>query len=79
MFRSADESLKDETRLLLLWVGSLVTLHTCVFIHIKSVVKPVSRVYKSCLKAVIYNNILYILNKHEYLYVGVVVRGCWGG
>ena len=28
MFSSADESLKDETHLLLLWDGSLVTLHT---------------------------------------------------
>ena len=27
LFSSADEFLKDETRLLLLWVGSLLTLH----------------------------------------------------
>ena len=38
---STDESFKDETRLLLLWVGSLVTPHTFVFTHITSVVKPV--------------------------------------
>ena len=54
---SADESLKDETRLLLLWVGSLLTLHTFVFTHITSMVKPVhtfmarSRISKSRLKA----------------------------
>ena len=57
LFSSADESLKDETRLLLLWVGSLVTLQILVFTHITSVVKPVhifmarSRVSKSRLKA----------------------------
>ena len=57
MFSSADESLKEETRLLLIWVGSLVTLHTFVFTHITSVVKPVhifmtgGRVSKSHLKA----------------------------
>ena len=34
LFSSADESLKDETRLLLLWVGSLVTLYTAVFTYI---------------------------------------------
>ena len=38
---STDESLKDETRLLLLCVGSLVTLHTFMFTHITSVVRPV--------------------------------------
>ena len=41
MFSSADESLKDETHLLLFWFGSLVTLHTFVLVHITSVVKPV--------------------------------------
>ena len=46
IFSSADESLKNKTRLLRLrlrvcWVGSLVTLHTLVFTHITSVVKPV--------------------------------------
>ena len=52
------QSLKDETRLLLLWVGSLETLHIFVFNHIKSVVKPVhffmtrNRIFKS-LKAVL--------------------------
>ena len=40
MFSSTDESLKDETRLLLLWDGSLVALYTFVFIHIAFVVKP---------------------------------------
>ena len=39
-FSSADESWKEETRLLLLWVGPLVTLHTIVFTYIASVVKP---------------------------------------
>ena len=34
MFSSADESLKNETRLQLLWVGSLVALYTIVFTHI---------------------------------------------
>ena len=34
LFSSADESLKDETRLPLLWHGSLVTLHTlCSYIY----------------------------------------------
>ena len=34
LFSSADKSLKDETRLLLLWYGSLVTLHTlCLYIY----------------------------------------------
>ena len=48
---------EHKTRLPLLWVGLLVTLHTFVFIHIRSVVKPVhtfmarSRVSESCLKA----------------------------
>ena len=50
---STDETLNNEKRLLLLWVGLLVTLHTFVFTHITSVVKPVhifmarSRVSKS--------------------------------
>ena len=54
---SADESLKDETRLLVFRVGSLVTLYTLAFTHITSVVKPVhifitrSRVSKNRLKA----------------------------
>ena len=34
LFRSADESLKEETRLLLLWVGSLVTLYTFVCMYV---------------------------------------------
>ena len=57
LFSSADKSLKDETHLLLLWVGLLVTLYIIVFTHIASVVKPVhifmagSRVSKSRLKA----------------------------
>ena len=57
LFSRADESLKDETRLLLLWVGSLLTLHTFVLTRVTSVVKPLhtfmvrSRVSKSCLKA----------------------------
>ena len=38
---STDDSFKDEARVLLLWVGSLVTLHTFVFTYITSVVKPV--------------------------------------
>ena len=56
-FSSADGSLKDETRLLLLWVGSLVILHTFVFTHLASVVKLMhtfmvrSRASKSYLKA----------------------------
>ena len=54
---STDESFMDETRLLLLLVGSLVTLHTFVFTHITSAVKAVqffmakSRAFKSRLKA----------------------------
>ena len=47
LFSSGDESLKDETRLLLLWDGSLVTLHilcSYIFIH-ASVVKPVQPVH----------------------------------
>ena len=39
IFNSADESLKDETRLLLFRIGSLVTLHTFVFAHIRFMVK----------------------------------------
>ena len=60
MFSSADESLKDETRLLLPWDGLLVTLRTFVFVHIASVLKSVriftarSRVSKSCLMAELY-------------------------
>ena len=56
LLSSADDSLENETRLLLLWVGSLVTLCTFVFTHITSMVKPVhifmarSRASKSCLK-----------------------------
>ena len=56
VYSSADESIKDETRLLLLWVSSLVTLYTFVFTHMTYVVKPVhifmakSRVSKSRLK-----------------------------
>ena len=41
MFSSVDESLKNETRLLLLLDGSLATLHFFVLILITSVVKPV--------------------------------------
>ena len=41
MFSSTGASLKDETRSLLLWDNSLVTLHTFMFIHITSVLKPV--------------------------------------
>ena len=41
MLSSAYESSKGEVRLLLLWVGLLVTLHTFVFTQIKYVVKPV--------------------------------------
>ena len=54
MFSSADESLKEETCLLLLWDGLLVTLHKFVSIHIASLVEPEhafmasSRVSKSC-------------------------------
>ena len=50
-------SFNDKTRLVVLWVGSLVTLHTFVFAHITSVVEPMhiimarSRVSKSCLEA----------------------------
>ena len=57
MFSSADESLKNETHLLLSWFGSLMTLHTFVFVHITYAVKPVriliprSRVSKRCLRA----------------------------
>ena len=56
LFSKADESFKDEVRLLLLCVGSLVTLYTFVFTHIASVVGPVhtfkegSRVSKGRLK-----------------------------
>ena len=56
IFTSADKSLTDERRLLLLWVGLLVTLHTSLFVHITSVVKLVhifvarSRVSKCCFK-----------------------------
>ena len=70
MFSSADESLKDQTRLLLLWIGSLVTLHTFVFTRITSVVKPVYifmdkiRESKSCLKAE--------LCFHRYVYFACV-------
>ena len=35
MFSSADESLKDETRLLLLWDGSLVKLYFFSSVYIK--------------------------------------------
>ena len=57
LFSGADESVKDKTHLLLLWVGSLAALSTFVFTHVTSVVKPLhifmakSRVCKSCLKA----------------------------
>ena len=57
MFSSADESLMDETRLLLHWDNSLVTLHTFALIHITSEVNPVqifmtrSTASKSCLMA----------------------------
>ena len=56
LFSRAEESFKDEARLLLLCVGSLVTLNTFVFTHIASVVGPVhtfmegSRVSKGRLK-----------------------------
>ena len=44
LFSSAGESLKDETRLLLLWVGSLMTLYTFLFtcIYIKIYVKKIN-------------------------------------
>ena len=66
LFSSADESLKDETPLLLLGVSSVGTLYTFVFTHITSVVKPVhnfmarSRVPKSRLY-------LYIVKVEYYL------------
>ena len=41
VYTSANESLKDEKHLLLLCVGSLVTLYTFVFTHITTVVEPV--------------------------------------
>ena len=58
IFCSTDECLKDETCLLLLEDCSLVTLHTFVFIHVKSVGKPadnfmVTNVSQSCLIAAI--------------------------
>ena len=52
MFNSADESIKDELRLLLQWYGSPVTLHTCV--HQQNIWAKTSaclakkRVSKSC-------------------------------
>ena len=57
LFSSADESLKNETHLLLLWAGLLKTLYTFVFTHVMSAGKPVhifmarSRFSKSHLKA----------------------------
>ena len=44
LFSSAGESLKDETRLLLLWVGSLMTLYTFLFtcIYIKIYIKKIN-------------------------------------
>ena len=56
LIRSADECFKDETRLLLLWNGSLVTLYTF-YPYLICDVKQVhilmvkSRVSKSCLMA----------------------------
>ena len=63
---STDESLKDETRQLLLLVGSLVTLHTFVFTNITSADKPVhilmarSRVSKSRLKSELFSIVMCI-------------------
>ena len=64
LFSSTDKSLKDKTRLLLLWVGSLVAMHTLILTHTTSAAKPVhipmarrhipmttSRISKSRLKA----------------------------
>ena len=54
---TADESLKDKMRLLLLWVGSLVTLHSFVLTHKTPLLKQLHiflathRVSKSHLKA----------------------------
>ena len=79
LFSSADESLKDETRLLLLGVSSVGTLYTCVFTHITSVVKPMhnfmarSRVPKSRLY-------LYIVKVEQYLlalYPAIVLIQSW--
>ena len=41
MVSSVDKSLMNETCLLLLWVGMLVTLQTFVFIHLTNMVRPV--------------------------------------
>ena len=57
MVSSVDKSLMNETCLLLLWVGMLVTLQTFVFIHLTNMVRPVhvfmvrKRVSKNCSRA----------------------------
>ena len=74
LFSSADESLKDEKRLLLLCLGLLV--HTLVFMHITSAVLPLyilmtkSRVSKSRLKAELcFNRYVYFACVPIYTYI----------
>ena len=75
-FTKAYESLKDGLRLVQLWVKSLVMLHTLVFIHITSAVKPGymllarSRVSKSCLKSELF---VCILSVFLYVYIQVIL------
>ena len=46
LFSSVEGSLKDEMRLLLLWVGSLVTLQVLLFIYITSAVNQCTSLWR---------------------------------
>ena len=80
MFSSADEFLKDETRLLLPWLVSLVTLHTFAYPYIPSVLEPVyiflarSRVSKTCLKAELcFHRYVHFPCVPRYIYISIFI------